>query len=77
MAGYMPFGKEGSKDLYACSRIPYCGGMIWRASFKGIGITAMVPLSVPVAFAGYIEAIGLGWSLVIQRAKGISGAKEK
>lgn len=56
----MPLGKEGSKARYACSIILYFAGMIWRANSREMGITAIVPFSVPVALLGYVEAIGFG-----------------
>lgn len=47
--------------------------MSFRASFKEIGSTAMVPLSVPVALFGKSEAIGFGWSTVMQVSSTVRG----
>ena len=56
----MFLAKKGSKARYACSIILYWEGIIWRAKSRAMGITAIVPFNVPVAFVGYVEAIGLG-----------------
>jgi hypothetical protein len=60
----MPFGNEGMRARYACSRMRYCGGMMLLASSSVMGIIATVPFRVPVALFGYSEAIGFGRSCV-------------
>jgi hypothetical protein len=53
-------GNPGKSSSYAFVRIPYCDGMMLRASLYGIGTTEIVLLIVPVTLKGYKDAIGFG-----------------